>query len=464
MEKVTFTPELHSLQDLSAIVIAKILWEKPDVVAKINTYFENYDKQMMYVIQGYDMDEPWHVIIENVKDFVKEFHLPNSVFQKITKMVIFVGYKVFYWKKYVVKELLPFDTNLIKKVYWTSLGTVDEGKVFQELWCKSNFENDFYKYVMACIFYQIDFIKENAVNMVDFIVDLYEVHELDVRELFTLLHNQFTIFEIIGIHFSLFHKGYDNYQRGFKLFLDTIKTEFAAREFFFMCLPDGLIKVAKYFYSEMKKEDQEKNLLQAAEYLLKIDQNFPFFRYRKEKHVELFLFVINNMPDKQKQIDFLSGNIISVCDLFITVWPYQKLLVPIFNSAWKSLTQTTKHNLVNHLLKFFYKYSNTWYNQNKEIGQLLLLNVLGKMKPEFKSSVIINNKNVLNLLKIKDFWTLNLILNDKHLKFYKNEIIKDFDPVLKEAAEKNDTETLNLYFEGLDLLDEEKVQLKSKYI
>lgn len=423
---------IWSLQSLAATRTVIHLWETPGVQQKITKYFF-YPSQKKWRER-----DKWNLVCGKVNCYLKSCHLPAKITMELNRLIELIGDKIFCWYEYVMIDL-GLDLKFASKRYWTSYGEMDEDKIFKNYWqIERGFHSSKHRiyglgstlYMVACIHAQVDFIKKNLEEMTAMINE--HMNRKDV----------YTVPEIIAAWLKYYLLISEN----------SLVWSTAGKE--------GLNKAAKLLWQEDNSEQVALACLENA------DRRY-FNRYRKDKFIDMFLYLIERMPQEEK-INFLFSNIKSVVKAFLRVYPYQWYLLEILNFL-KTINSSKLYEEIPKLLDAIINIGRerNWFLPKiyRTANNCVFVNILRMMPRDLRIAFLLDDEyNVCSrLFECSNYEILCEILNDPNLSEIKDEVIDKGDKLLRMYAETSNLQEINVFMERVKLTESEIQKMKDKY-
>lgn len=437
-----------NLQEQSSISTAIHIWDKAPVKAKaIRFFLEN----SVFEDNVYHPDQRWCEITKFALKELDKMELSEQMSKDIADRIDVIGKKIYHWGKHMIEGAEIFELDLLRKIHWTVYGTIDESKTFQSVELRS-YDPPVTAFRYACLFVQKDFIKQNLNKMIFWIRSLFAP--------FQLKNSEYTPYTIIAMYVcSCFG---DKTIGGGKVYKNLRKLKSPNYELFRICLTLGFIKAAKYFYSKLKTEEKQRILIEAAQECVMVQQKYHLGDYRREKIAELVVFLINNMTYADK-ITFMTKNLTDIFKLFMFLWPYQNLCLPMLDFIWPNLTEVDHESILDLNLVCLIKDSVSRYYVNKRLHQEILKKLLEKISDNMVFNKFCGEKCWLQLFKLCDFATLRIIISHTNLYQVRNTFIEMCYEDLKKYIADGKFEIVDSYLSLLLLSDTEKDKFKRDF-
>lgn len=279
---------------------------------------------------------------------LEELNLSKELMPETEGILIIFTKKIIAWAEYIIK-ILKFDLSYIDDIYWTSLGTIDEAKIFDKYWRKhgnlskfltNDHENREMVPELACDYANEEIILSCQNKLIKEVIKFLKNVKV------SSIKNKVEKLAAIYICYS-YGEGYDLMMEKnvYSRFKQTGKVNIS--EIIFICADQGLSQAMKFFWKYLDNTEKQNIMAKLAFYSLHghlsssymtSDPRLPDL-YEKYKHydeiesargAEMVHFLLNQMSLEQRN-KFLKENIGGIVKLFLLVWPYQELLLKILD-------------------------------------------------------------------------------------------------------------------------------------
>lgn len=301
---------------------------------------------------------PFRILKNEVNEFaskkLNELNLPKKICTKAQDTLLFYTEMLIQWADYVV-IVFKIDVSYLDEVYWTSIGTIDEEKIFDEYWRKNH---SFTKILtkdtkknwaleMACIYANEEVILFYRNLLIDEVSKIFKNVDWSSNE--NKVGNLAAIY-LCFLHETVYWKGQFPFagkiRKTCKWLKDSGNINLTA--VIFNCWKDGFSKAQNFFWN-LLDDNEKKNILkelatdclhQAWFYCIKsIKDAHPYSEnyhiIDRARNAKTIFFLINQMSLEDRN-QFLKKNIGYLVLLFLLIWPYPKLLLRILDENWYS--------------------------------------------------------------------------------------------------------------------------------
>ena len=123
-----------NLERIASIATAVNLWESPDIKSETVDFFSDipYEDRWYFDEMPDALQIRWESISEKVVHLAESIHLPGKIRSELKSLIHSVGQRIFLWVKFV-RISLNLNHKCLEKIYFTSVGTIDENKFFNFL-------------------------------------------------------------------------------------------------------------------------------------------------------------------------------------------------------------------------------------------------------------------------------------------------------------------------------------------
>lgn len=429
-----------SLQKFSAVTIAARLWDHEEIKKRVRKYFDKaWDNHRDYL-----QDPRWQTIVKKVFSFSTLLNLCEKLLTLVQDAIIPVGEEIYYWNMHLLRMLLV-DTKYAFKIYWTSLGTIDVDKCFHNHWVKiaNNSQGNgkmsynskiFY---LACLFIQENFLQANFKELkADLQCVLASFRNLIEK---CKLHDIIILW--LCVHFKKAEAEAIEFYKNLK------KSDNMDKELLLECIDDGLLEATKFFWKRLNQADKQTVLIRAAECALR--GNFMKASqgddYSEEKKIEIIIFLMNNMTDKQKY-DFCNENFVPLMGLLTKSLPYQALAENVFNACYWDHSRLTRDSIyiLEHFLDLITERVSFYRYADKDICRRIFMKAYECETRHFKLPIIIyTDVYVVGLYQKFDTLILSMILNDRDWIKYREKLLNLGNSKYKELVHTKKFDLLN---------------------
>lgn len=454
---LTFTLEL-----MAGVAYAKSLWEEPSIKVKV---FEACDSRSYNRSSNSNRETGLNSISKELVNNVYEKNLPDIISVNLVHIVKSMGKKIFHWAEYLQRNFRLKVRNP-DAIYWTSVGTIDQKKIFQKSVSNMLIKNFYEVCDMASRCAQLEFIESHSAEIKEHLVkhksssnaDHLKTHKLIVR---TLIHVN------------------KSFQEDLNLTDDIVDSdeESELTKLFDLAVTTGSDIAVKYYWNKMNVIDQEGNILNCWEKCFKLYKASPYEQnYMQEKYVEILIFLMSKMSEDQIKKILVLDKKCKILIMFLTVWPAQHFFISVFSHVKDSLTGSQYIKILsetlNHLVSFadselnahenfYYKFFKVvWHSFTSSLKDAFCAFIIkplkeiekpgpnvfesdnGRIKPSFKMIMI-------QLFRIFHLEGLKLIINDQHLVNERDLLINVGVFKFKELVRQENYEMLNRFMLGV---------------
>ncbi|GBN19557.1 hypothetical protein AVEN_130047-1 [Araneus ventricosus] len=329
MEKQLRYVLMLSLEEMALRRVAVVLWNEPDILASIGKLQFKPDRNPFH--PAWDEIE-WRGTVEcKVTDEMSKLLLPESLKKQMIPRLKAVGLEIPIWKvlheAYLSDSNEDFNIDILEKLFWTTVGTVDYKKTAEEL-VRCDEVDIVKRFELAC-FYCL----ENYIPL--FWNELPEENK-------KTFYNEEDTSRVERPNLQLFLPYILKRQPEFDhLPLTTIHTN--SFEYSALC---GNKTLTEYCFWKLSKEEREASLVQTAINLV-IHREDMFFRQsavRQKKLSDVLCYLLSLMTPEE-QIRIFKELSCEVLRCFLD-WPWQDLFWDIADVSWTFLPERKYRKLL----------------------------------------------------------------------------------------------------------------------
>lgn len=467
-----------SLELLAGVAYVKTIWEKPVITTKL---IEVCDAQ----VPGSQFDKGEFAAVSNmVIDEVYEKILPELVSVNAVHIAKKMGFNIYNWANYLLK-IYKLKINSADAIQWTSVGTINVVKVFQNWLSKPKVLKPKAGVVLliACRCAQVEFIQKKSLKIQKFLETFNVPRENEIKYL------------------TFMRKTLEYFQK------DQIADPVGKPvELFNLAVELGFYDAAKFYWNEMDVIEQEANIIPNATSCVEKSFDTSYKEYQPfQKHKEILMFLISKMSENIRR-NFFRDMKFKILAITLMVWPAQKLfrlylaemkdalnnadyffvLIKILTELEKDMYWDKRLNPTNNI--YYPIFQIVWLCFSDSLQQELVIpqNPQGQglahgpalgMLLENLGVPIPNVHNLPNhqrsqpltivhvvhqLLNMFHLPGLKLVLNDKNVKNIKDQLINKNLVVFEEVVENEKFEALDLFMHEIFDSDEKKKNFKLK--
>lgn len=454
-----------NLENMTAIALATFLWENEETDEEIMSFFGDWKQYDIFR----QKELTWKDVTSKVCDRAKTLNLPKELLTKVENSIFSLGFQIRAWN-YYVRNTLNLPSHFGGLIFWTNYGTVSENDIFKHYWKEryvlkidSDHSSNFVIF-LSCIFAQVWFINQH-------LEEIKKVTELRIAPA-KFKSRSYTAHAIIAMWLCIYitrskKQGVDRYCKAQKS--DTISSELLT-----MCIDNGFIEAAKYFWSKLNLNEKikftayecgKKVLDSLCGYYSYYDNVFDIENdHQRVKKTELLIFFINKMSTDEK-VQFVSENMIKIFNM-CKYWPFHEILIKLVTDD-RMLKNVDPNELYYDLFSktidiIVRDYSDGRFI-DKDFCRQILPTVLERIPKEIKQAKIFSSSWFSNQnFSPSDILIISTIFNDKDLADSKIKIVEQNKLKFKNLIKSKNLDKLNEFALIVFPLDDERKEFKLK--
>ncbi|XP_034946356.1 uncharacterized protein [Chelonus insularis] len=458
-----------NLQQRAALRVSISFWGKKNLQDKVKIFFNNYGD-----LDDHNSKYEWKKFIKKALDEWNRDLLPLHLERDLIHIIKEIGEKIYNWYQYIEHENESqygekrAAIKYIDRIYWTPYGTADEVKILETFWLKNLHLNVAKVYNIACsdaLEEHINDLWEKILPKIqkEFYNDIYKNYDRHILAYWKHrrdgdLSNLISHYEATASDFirrELYDYGYD-------------LNDSVDQNMLWLSVHQGYSLAVKYFWKKLTVEQRNNSVINCARtavlnYGIYENSEEHVASYKKEKYIEIYIFLINQMTNDQRLLfynrllfdneedplsfkDYCMGA--TVLRMFFFVWPWQELLIPVLNNV----LQYSQHK--SHTVYYLLEEITDKIIENHQLGyvtenskyQSILHEVWCSIPKSVKLKIVdeLPYENVISkLIALGDINSIKLIFNDPAIVDVRDEFIGSGKDGYIELIENNQYELLN---------------------
>lgn len=454
--------ELTNLQ-LQLIQVAGGFWNQSSIKylikQSINSGNEQLDSEKKHWIK---------ILVDQVQKMKNTEDKTKKYAQLFIQML---GNRLVDWLKCVIKKLegsentYPTVTTYIDNLQWTSIGTIDEVKIFQSIYVgnAANYEiiNMDHLFEDACRF-SLKSIVEDIWHKYNEEEKLHLTHRIQLRMTNWTYINLTNYWQYMLIFHVPKNTGLIELYR-------VIDPGYHFSNNITMFSHSAIIGndvSAIYFFTQLSTEEKNQVLLLTISRIL--EDKLSNFKNKKiinacdnhlyNKYINIFIYLWQNMTCEMRRNCFEIYKI-TILDIFFNEWPNKTLFFDSLNESWNlfyneydyiNLIQNILHTIINEMDYFFQpEYHNIFVIKNPNIKYL---HVVWNKTPNNIRKNIFNffwkADNISPMKKLEQICLITSVINDKfdEIDEIRHDIIHLFSQLYYDFVIQNKYHILNLFY------------------
>nr|XP_018914842.1 PREDICTED: uncharacterized protein LOC109042509 [Bemisia tabaci] len=444
------------LEHLAMLRSAVLMWEQPQIQAKINEYFRTeYSCK-----QPKQKKEKWNDLTREVVQLLSLVPLPPSIHCEMVHIVRSLGERLFYWTKYA-KNMSIASSDFSKPVFWTPMGTIDQVRIIKTLCSRGGPSNVCSLYQLAC---------NNCLE--EYVEYLWQQVPREVQEGPFYLEGiyQQAEFHLVA-YWKFFMEGKLSFLVNLLKHMSLEASDFyilnhpVHENMFRLAVVEGYHAATKYFWAKLDDEQRERNLLKCA--ILSIEKSNEvlsgnLFSYKNHVHVDILVFLLWRMSRVQR-LELYSRHKNTVLKMLLYTWPWQGLFLCALEEMWPLFSEQDYQSLMHSVMSRLTQDAEQGYPLHHNKFHRIFQAVWRATPPHLKQSVDRNCWQVLSVLfKVEDISSISMIVNDPDLRERRHDLIAEGKSYFTNLIKEEKFELLEQCMEELHFSEEEQNSLKSQ--
>lgn len=440
-----------NLKRISMIAVATSFWQQKEIKEKIREHF----RREHFSNPNECSKETWKDINKNVLQQLELINFPNTLKAELYHIVTSIGCTIYDWMEHVLKYLY-YNLKLAEQIYWTPHGRVDKVRIFKLVWLNNPMLFVSKVFNIACNY-----------CLKEYISSLWQQIPKRFQNGFFY---KIKIFGECKYHLIAYWK---YYLEGNLRFLITHLIEYGdsysiynlnnsvQENMFVLSVLEGYERGVVYFWKQLTEEEKKRILERNAKIALhrsKVSETIE----KKGACLDIYIFLVTKMSEERK-IAFLQENRNVIMEVFLNIWPWQELFIPVFKLVCNYLTEADFERLLTNLtVGLIEDYETDKLIRNNKYRNIFHI-VWKRSSACLKQSIEQGESNILSFfLRYRDIQTLNLVLNDRDMKEQKKELIYKAD-YYTDLIKQDNYGLLENFMKSVLISDEEKIEFRNHF-
>lgn len=446
-----------SLQQLSLIRIAISIWEDEKLKNDLSKFVDDeLLKSRCYQTILVEKSKYW---IKQKRENSQSINIPYSMLSELLYVVTAIGNRLFSWLKRIDRTVIssytyPKMKNYVHHIYWTSIGTIDEIKIFKEIFngIPENKDN-----------VNMNFLFDEACNycLEEYIVLLWnEISYVKTKSVENVFKNEQRFITDYWLSFLLNGKRETSIR-----WEKTCEFRKCLKNDLSIGLSDVKCNIAiKYFYEKIHFYEKKSQVARLNSRQLSINVLWTECEWKSSSAIDCLVFLLQRMSEPML-IVFLEEHKTKVLNYFLKTWPWRYLFLGMLDLSWRFITPNDYHKLIDNII-------NTIIEENKDekfeqnYTSLWLISETWTRTPSYLRESIVNlcwTSNKPLLRKLKEITVVVTAINDDNgIYLLRDELFKGFEDSCATLVSQDNTESLNVFLTKILTTDEDRNLFKKK--